>query len=203
MESASSDSVKRRQKRYQQRRTGGSWAEKFAGRLSRRRRRRRSTDANDRGIGLGIVSSSTATRTVANGLKMAQNQAIAVAGFLADVDAEQWRVCESCFSHRASFHGRGVKNIFFLLQVVFFFFHILVTIFSWNKCVESPDRYPERWFERVYFRWNFHQGLTVSISWNLLIVVEAKIGFLEDFYLKVNKKDVERGKQSLTIEINI
>lgn len=54
------------------------------------------------------TSSSSGTRTVANGLKMAQNQAIAVAGFLADVDSRQWRVCASCLSHRASsYHGRG------------------------------------------------------------------------------------------------
>ncbi|XP_015123750.1 muscle calcium channel subunit alpha-1 [Diachasma alloeum] len=45
-------------------------------------------------------------RSIANGLKLAQTQAIAVAGFFADVDARQWRVCESCLSHRASFHGR-------------------------------------------------------------------------------------------------
>ncbi|XP_018341900.1 PREDICTED: muscle calcium channel subunit alpha-1 isoform X1 [Trachymyrmex septentrionalis] len=52
-------------------------------------------------------SSGPGTRTVANGLKMAQNQAIAVAGFLADVDSRQWRVCASCLSHRASsYHGR-------------------------------------------------------------------------------------------------
>lgn len=54
------------------------------------------------------TSSGPGTRTVANGLKMAQNQAIAVAGFLADVDSRQWRVCASCLSHRASsYHGRG------------------------------------------------------------------------------------------------
>ena len=53
-------------------------------------------------------SSGPGSRTVANGLKMAQNQAIAVAGFLADVDSRQWRVCASCLSHRASsYHGRG------------------------------------------------------------------------------------------------
>ncbi|XP_043279830.1 muscle calcium channel subunit alpha-1 isoform X5 [Venturia canescens] len=45
-------------------------------------------------------------RSIANGLKLAQTQAIAVAGYLADVDTRQWRGCESCFSHRASFHGR-------------------------------------------------------------------------------------------------
>lgn len=53
------------------------------------------------------ATSASGARSVANGLKMAQNQAIAVAGFLADVDSRQWRVCASCFSHRASFHGRG------------------------------------------------------------------------------------------------
>lgn len=54
------------------------------------------------------TSSDSGSRTVANGLKMAQNQAIAVAGFLADVDSRQWRVCASCLSHRAaSYHGRG------------------------------------------------------------------------------------------------
>jgi hypothetical protein len=55
----------------------------------------------------GAATSSLASRTIANGLKMAQNQAIAVAGFLADVDSQQWRVCASCLSHRASYHGRG------------------------------------------------------------------------------------------------
>jgi len=43
-------------------------------------------------------------KSVANGLKLAQTQAIAVAGFLADVDA---KVYDTCFSHRASYHGRG------------------------------------------------------------------------------------------------
>lgn len=55
----------------------------------------------------GTATSGPGTRTIANGLKMAQNQAIAVAGFLADVDSRQWRVCASCLSHRASYHGRG------------------------------------------------------------------------------------------------
>lgn len=57
----------------------------------------------------GQSGSATASgaRTVANGLKMAQTQAIAVAGILADVDSRQWRVYASCFSHRASYHGRG------------------------------------------------------------------------------------------------
>ncbi|KAM0735591.1 Voltage-dependent calcium channel type D subunit alpha-1 [Formica fusca] len=54
----------------------------------------------------GTATSGPGTRTIANGLKMAQNQAIAVAGFLADVDSRQWRVCASCLSHRASYHGR-------------------------------------------------------------------------------------------------
>ncbi|XP_044016897.1 muscle calcium channel subunit alpha-1 isoform X3 [Aphidius gifuensis] len=44
--------------------------------------------------------------SIANGLKLAQTQAIAVAGFLTDFDSKQCRVCESCLSHRASFHGR-------------------------------------------------------------------------------------------------
>lgn len=59
------------------------------------------------GSATGAAASGPGTRTVANGLKMAQNQAIAVAGFLADVDSRQWRVCASCLSHRASYHGRG------------------------------------------------------------------------------------------------
>ncbi|XP_067209243.1 muscle calcium channel subunit alpha-1 isoform X2 [Linepithema humile] len=58
------------------------------------------------GSATGAAASDPGTRTVANGLKMAQNQAIAVAGFLADVDSRQWRVCASCLSHRASYHGR-------------------------------------------------------------------------------------------------
>lgn len=59
------------------------------------------------GSATGTATSGPGTRTIANGLKMAQNQAIAVAGFLADVDSRQWRVCASCLSHRASYHGRG------------------------------------------------------------------------------------------------
>ncbi|XP_026668922.1 muscle calcium channel subunit alpha-1 isoform X2 [Ceratina calcarata] len=64
------------------------------------------------GGGGGQSSSSTTSastgfaRSVANGLKLAQTQAIAVAGFLADVDPQQHRVCASCLSHRASYHGR-------------------------------------------------------------------------------------------------
>lgn len=57
--------------------------------------------------GSAAAASGPGARTVANGLKMAQTQAIAVAGFLADVDSRQWRVYASCFSHRASYHGRG------------------------------------------------------------------------------------------------
>lgn len=64
--------------------------------------------------GAGGQSSSSTTsastgfaRSVANGLKLAQTQAIAVAGFLADVDSRHDRVCASCLSHRASYHGRG------------------------------------------------------------------------------------------------
>ena len=52
-------------------------------------------------------NSDREVRSIANGLKLAQTQAIAVAGFLADVDANQWKVCDTCFSHRASYHGRG------------------------------------------------------------------------------------------------
>lgn len=65
------------------------------------------------GGGGGQSSSSTTSastgfaRSVANGLKLAQTQAIAVAGFLADVDSRYDRVCVSCLSHRASYHGRG------------------------------------------------------------------------------------------------
>lgn len=44
-------------------------------------------------------------KSIANGLKLAQTQAIAVAGFLADVDAKVYG--DTCFSHRASYHGRG------------------------------------------------------------------------------------------------
>ncbi|XP_072756807.1 ca[2+]-channel protein alpha[[1]] subunit D isoform X3 [Anoplolepis gracilipes] len=58
------------------------------------------------GSATGTATSGSGTRTIANGLKMAQNQAIAVAGFLADVDSRQWRVCASCLTHRASYHGR-------------------------------------------------------------------------------------------------
>ncbi|XP_033357832.1 muscle calcium channel subunit alpha-1 isoform X6 [Bombus vosnesenskii] len=64
------------------------------------------------GGGGGQSSSSTTSastgfaRSVANGLKLAQTQAIAVAGFLADVDSRHDRVCVSCLSHRASYHGR-------------------------------------------------------------------------------------------------
>ncbi|KAK0098332.1 hypothetical protein PV326_009526 [Microctonus aethiopoides] len=50
-------------------------------------------------------------RSIANGLKLARTQTMAVAGFLANVDYRQWRVCESCSPlHRASFHGRGDDN---------------------------------------------------------------------------------------------
>ncbi|OAD53497.1 Voltage-dependent calcium channel type D subunit alpha-1 [Eufriesea mexicana] len=65
------------------------------------------------GGGGGQSSSSTTSastgfaRSVANGLKLAQTQAIAVAGFLADVDSRHDRVYASCLSHRASYHGRG------------------------------------------------------------------------------------------------
>lgn len=66
------------------------------------------------GGGGGQSSSSAASagnvgvkRTVANGLKQAQTQAIAVAGLLADVDSRQCRDCSSCLPHRASYHGRG------------------------------------------------------------------------------------------------
>lgn len=52
-----------------------------------------------------VVESPVNERSIANGLKMAQTQAIAVAGFVAE--SRQCRVCESCLSHRASFHGRG------------------------------------------------------------------------------------------------
>ena len=52
-------------------------------------------------------SSAIENRSIANGLKLAQTQAIAVAGFLADVDARQWKGCDSPITHRASYHGRG------------------------------------------------------------------------------------------------
>nr|XP_034188896.1 muscle calcium channel subunit alpha-1 isoform X5 [Osmia lignaria] len=62
--------------------------------------------------GGGQSSSSTTSastgfaQSVANGLKLAQTQAIAVAGFLADVDDSRHdRVCASCLSHRA-YQGR-------------------------------------------------------------------------------------------------
>jgi len=42
--------------------------------------------------------------TIALGLKMAQNQAFAVAGF---IDSQKERVCASCLSRRASYHGKG------------------------------------------------------------------------------------------------
>ncbi|XP_024943014.1 muscle calcium channel subunit alpha-1 isoform X2 [Cephus cinctus] len=73
-------------------------------RRSQRRSRRRngSTKATNPAHGDNL----SAGRTVADGLKLAQTQAIAVAGYLADVDSRQWRDCDSCFSHRASFHGR-------------------------------------------------------------------------------------------------
>ncbi|XP_058807730.1 muscle calcium channel subunit alpha-1 isoform X4 [Phymastichus coffea] len=45
-------------------------------------------------------------RSLASGLRLAQTQAIAVAGFLADVDAAELRLCDGCLSHRASYHGR-------------------------------------------------------------------------------------------------
>ena len=69
--------------------------------------------AAGQGGGGGQSSSSTTSastgfaHSVANGLKLAQTQAIAVAGFLADVDSRHDRVCASCLSHRASYHGRG------------------------------------------------------------------------------------------------
>ncbi|XP_053974550.1 muscle calcium channel subunit alpha-1 isoform X2 [Hylaeus volcanicus] len=80
---------------------------------------RKRGDASSGIVGVGVVgvgvgggqSSSSATpstgvkRTVANGLKLAQTQAIAVAGFLADVDTRRCRDC-SCLPHRASYHGR-------------------------------------------------------------------------------------------------
>lgn len=59
------------------------------------------------GQSAGGSTAASGTHTVANGLKMAQTQAIAVARYLADVDSQQLRVCPSCIPHRASFHGRG------------------------------------------------------------------------------------------------
>ncbi|XP_076760429.1 ca[2+]-channel protein alpha[[1]] subunit D isoform X2 [Xylocopa sonorina] len=59
-----------------------------------------------RSSGSTTSASTGVTHSVANGLKLAQTQAIAVAGFLADVDTRHDRVCASCLSHRASYHGR-------------------------------------------------------------------------------------------------
>ncbi|XP_076224244.1 ca[2+]-channel protein alpha[[1]] subunit D isoform X4 [Nomia melanderi] len=78
------------------------------------RRRGASGACSGAGGGGGGQSSSSATsagnagvkRTVANGLKLAQTQAIAVAGLLADVDSRHCRDCSSCLPHRASYHGR-------------------------------------------------------------------------------------------------
>ncbi|KYQ52756.1 Voltage-dependent calcium channel type D subunit alpha-1 [Trachymyrmex zeteki] len=81
--------------------TGKPHVTVLGGRSSKRRAKARRDSAG------AASSSGPGSRTVANGLKMAQNQAIAVAGFLADVDSRQWRVCASCLSHRASsYHGR-------------------------------------------------------------------------------------------------
>ncbi|XP_023318725.1 muscle calcium channel subunit alpha-1 isoform X2 [Trichogramma pretiosum] len=53
------------------------------------------------------AAAAAGSRSIANGLKMAQNQAIAVAGYLADVSASQWKVHETPPPpHRASYHGR-------------------------------------------------------------------------------------------------
>ncbi|XP_033213450.1 voltage-dependent calcium channel type D subunit alpha-1-like [Belonocnema kinseyi] len=86
---------------------------KSSSRRSRQRKRDASAGKSSSFRGTGNMPSSgsgsgtqTSGRTVANGLKLAQTQAIAVAGFLADVDSRQWRVCDTCFSHRASYHGR-------------------------------------------------------------------------------------------------
>ncbi|XP_076620083.1 LOW QUALITY PROTEIN: ca[2+]-channel protein alpha[[1]] subunit D [Colletes latitarsis] len=115
------------------RRRGGSTRQEFAVASRARARGRRDPlpgksappsfrkrDASSSVVGVGVVgvgvggdqSSSSATpasavvkRTVANGLKLAQTQAIAVAGFLADVDSRRCRDC-SCLPHRASYHGR-------------------------------------------------------------------------------------------------
>lgn len=93
---------------------------KSSSRRSRHRKRDASAEKSSSFRGAGNVPSSgsgtgtgtkTTGRTVANGLKLAQTQAIAVAGFLADVDSRQWRVCDTCFSHRASYHGRGDQKI--------------------------------------------------------------------------------------------
>ncbi|XP_051160359.1 muscle calcium channel subunit alpha-1 isoform X2 [Leptopilina boulardi] len=87
---------------------------KSSSRLSRQQKRealtgRKSSSFRQAG-NLSQGESGTGTqasgRTVANGLKLAQNQAIAITGFLADVDSRQWKVCDTCFSHRASYHGR-------------------------------------------------------------------------------------------------
>ncbi|XP_076224245.1 ca[2+]-channel protein alpha[[1]] subunit D isoform X5 [Nomia melanderi] len=82
------------------------------------RRRGASGACSGAGGGGGGQSSSSATsagnagvkRTVANGLKLAQTQAIAVAGLLADVDSRHCRDCSSCLPHRASYHGRDTKR---------------------------------------------------------------------------------------------
>ncbi|XP_034935060.1 muscle calcium channel subunit alpha-1 isoform X4 [Chelonus insularis] len=46
------------------------------------------------------------TKSIMNGLKLAQTQALAVAGFMTNTSARPLRICESCITHRASFHGR-------------------------------------------------------------------------------------------------
>ncbi|XP_071438805.1 muscle calcium channel subunit alpha-1 isoform X3 [Hetaerina americana] len=56
----------------------------------------------------GSTSSSRSFSRIAGGLKLAQAQAMAVAGFLPDGDVQDWKFSlrQSPISHRASFHGR-------------------------------------------------------------------------------------------------
>lgn len=70
-------------------------------------RKRESTGGGGQSSSSTTSASTGFARSVANGLKLAQTQAIAVAGFLADVDSRHDRICASCLSHRASYHGRG------------------------------------------------------------------------------------------------
>ncbi|XP_011305273.1 muscle calcium channel subunit alpha-1 isoform X2 [Fopius arisanus] len=94
-------SAKRLSKRLSNRSKGSSKRSSKHRESSKSRKSHKSEDDDD-----DPKDCSHGERSIANGLKLAQTQAIAVAGFLADVDAHQWRVCESCLPHRASFHGR-------------------------------------------------------------------------------------------------
>ena len=143
--------------------TAASLARTSSSSKSTRKRRGTLDDQVETGLGMTTLSPDAGSRAVsggdrsiANGLKLAQTQAIAVAGFLADVDARQWRVCESCFSHRASFHGRGdfareLKNpskisclsTRMLYRGVEFFFQILFKILQnlFSKMSKCNDNF--------------------------------------------------------------